>query len=536
LKGVVQALQAAANATQGAHLRRLEVLRAQGQVSDYAPLWVLNGFSVTASAAAIHELALDPDVLKITPDEINIVPAAGVPEPNLSVINAPAVWSKGFYGQGVVVANLDSGVDVTHPDLAGRWRGGTDSWFDPYGQHPTTPTDLSGHGTWTMGVMVGGDAGGSSIGAAPGAKWIAAKIFNDQGASTASAIHQSFQWLLDPDGNPNTADAPQVVNNSWSFGSPGCYLDFEPDLQALRAAGILPVFAAGNGGPYSTSSYSPANNPSAFAVGAVNNAGQIYAYSSRGPSTCSGSTGPFPDLVAPGVNIRSVDLLGGYSSSSGTSLAAPHVSGALALLLSAYPNTAAADQERALMNTAVDLGAVGPDDSFGYGLLDTLAAYNWLAAVPAATVTLPPLPTATAAPTATATATLAPITPATAVPTATATPLPASLHIGDLDRSSALSGTTKWNATVTIRVHNNYEQAVANATVSGAWSSGASGSATCTTNSSGICTVSKTGVSIKTTSVTFTVRSVVLAPFTYKAAANHDPDADSNGSVIVVTR
>ena len=235
----------------------------------------------------------------------------GAPEPNIVLVNAPALWGQGFYGQGVVVASMDSGVDVSHPDLASRWRGGSNSWFDPYEQHPTTPTDLSGHGTWTTGIMVAGDAGGTSLGVAPGAQWIAVKIFNDQGGSTATAIHQGFQWLLDPDGDPNTADAPQVVNNSWTFAYPGCNLEFELDLQSLRAADILPVFAAGNGGPNANTSYSPSNNPSAFAVGATNNNDQIYAYSSRGPSTCGGSVGPFPEIVAPGVNINTTDL-GGF--------------------------------------------------------------------------------------------------------------------------------------------------------------------------------------------------------------------------------
>ena len=209
----------------------------------------------------------------------------------------------GYTGQGIVVASMDSGVDLTHPELSSRWRGGTNSWYDPFGQHPTTPFDTSGHGTWTMGVMVGGDSGGTSIGVAPGAQWIAVKIFNDQDASTATAIHLGYQWLLDPDNNPATADAPQVVNNSWAYGAPGCNLEFEPDFQSLRAAGILPVFAAGNGGPYTSSSYSPANNPSAFAVGSINNNDLIYSLSSRGPSNCGGTTDVFPDLVAPGVNI-----------------------------------------------------------------------------------------------------------------------------------------------------------------------------------------------------------------------------------------
>ena len=388
-QGVIRALQATANGTQGRLSALLNSYRTQGLVTSFTPLWVFNGFSVTATGDVINALAQDPDVLTIAPDEIQIVPALGVPEQNVALVNAPALWSLGDYGQGVVVASMDSGVDASHPDLASRWRGGSNSWFDPYNQH-STPADLSGHGTWTTGIMVGGDAGGSTVGVAPGAQWIAVKIFNDQGASTATAIHLGFQWLLDPDGNPNTADAPQVVNNSWTFAYPGCNLEFEPDLQSLRAAGILPVFAAGNGGPGTNTSYSPSNNPSAFAVGAVDNTSQIYAYSSRGPTNCGGSTGPYPELVAPGVNIRTTGLFGSYYTDSGTSFAAPHVAGGLALLLSAYPDLDAAQQQNALMNTGVDLGASGPDDVFGYGRLNLSAAYDWIAANPTPTPTAEP--------------------------------------------------------------------------------------------------------------------------------------------------
>ena len=423
LQGIVRALQAASNATQGRVRNLLDVRQARGLVKTFEPLWIVNGFSVTATSEVINELAAHSDVNSISPDDVQIVPAYAPPEANISVVNAPALWGLGLVGQGVVVANMDSGVDVTHPDLAGRWRGGTNSWFDPYNQHPSTPTDLSGHGTWTMGIMVGGDADGTTIGVAPGAQWVAVKIFNDQGQSTATAIHLGFQWILDPDHNPATDDAPQVVNNSWSFANPGCYLDFEPDLQALRSAGILPVFAAGNAGPSSGSSFSPANNPSAFSVGAITNTSQILASSSRGPSTCGGSTSVFPKIVAPGANILTTDLYGSYYTNSGTSFAAPHVAGALALLLSAYPDLSAADQEIGLLNSAVDLGASGPDDIYGYGRLDVLAAYNGLAASPTAT----PPPTATPTdtvvptdlpPTTTATATSV---PPTATPTATAT-------------------------------------------------------------------------------------------------------------------
>ena len=230
----------------------------------------------------------------------------------LVVINAPALWQLGFQGQGVVVANMDSGVSVSHPDLAAQWRGGTNSWFDPYGEHPTSPSDLTGHGTATMGVMVGRDAGGTNIGVAPLAQWIAVKIFDDQGQATATAIHLGFQWLLDPDGDPSTPDAPQVVNNSWSIGNTDCDLAFQLDLQALRAADIVPVFSAGNTGPGDATSVSPANNPEAFAVGATDNVDQIYIDSARGPSACGEPATFYPEMVAPGVEIRTTDLCGTY--------------------------------------------------------------------------------------------------------------------------------------------------------------------------------------------------------------------------------
>jgi subtilisin family serine protease len=162
-------LRARADLTQRPLRAMLELRRAQGLVSDIEPLWIVNAIAVTATPAVISELAAHKDVREIRPDLAVSAPptptaAMSAPaETNVALVNAPALWNLGYRGQGIVVANMDTGVDVTHPDLASRWRGGTNSWYDPNGQHPTTPTDVSGHGTWTMGVMVGGDAGGSSV-------------------------------------------------------------------------------------------------------------------------------------------------------------------------------------------------------------------------------------------------------------------------------------------------------------------------------------------------------------------------------------
>src|SRR5581483_12009968 len=221
----------------------LRQLRSQGHVTSFTPLWVFNAIAITGDQVAINQLAASPligriadDVLVQAPPRTAAATTSAPPEANLAAINVPALWDLGYYGQGVVVANMDTGVDATHPDLAAQWRGGSNSWYDPYGQH-ATPTDLNGHGTWTMGVIVGGSTSGATIGVAPQARWIAVKIFSDSGTATTSAIHQGFQWLLDPDNNPNTADAPQVVNNTWALGSVnGCDQSFELDLQSLVAA------------------------------------------------------------------------------------------------------------------------------------------------------------------------------------------------------------------------------------------------------------------------------------------------------------
>ena len=383
---VAGALHEVADRSQVGLRTRLAVLRRSGLVQRAVPLWIMNAIAVTAPAGIIRELAARPEVAAIVNDAIIQAPASresaavGAPiEPNIARIGAPALWAAGFTGQGVVVASVDTGVDLSSPDLAASWRGGADSWYDPYGQHPTTPTDRSGHGTSTMGVIVGGSATGTQIGVAPGARWIAAKAFNDAGLATTSGLHLAYQWLLDPDGNPSTPDAPDVVNDSWVISSPGCSLDFAPDLAALTAAGILPVFAAGNFGPGANTDASPANNPGAFAVGSTDNTDVAASFSSRGPTSCGRpSAATFPDLVAPGVAVNTTDLYGLTTTTSGTSISAPHVTGAIALLLSAFPSLTIEQQRAALVAGAADLGPAGPDATFGAGRLDVAASYAWL--------------------------------------------------------------------------------------------------------------------------------------------------------------
>jgi subtilisin family serine protease len=298
--------------------------------------------------------------------------------PALAQIHAPDVWASGFRGQGVVVANIDSGVSMNNADLASKWRGGTNSWLDVHNEH-STPVDSAGdgtgHGTATMSVMVG-----AQTGVAPGAKWIAVKMFSDQGSAQLSDALIGFQWAMDPDGNPATNDAADVVNNSWSQDVVGCEQDdtLHTALQALAAADILPVFAAGNFGPGISTDPIPANYPEAFAVGAVTNLNDIAYFSSRGPTTCRTNELVFPDISAPGMDVAVARPDGSIAYVSGTSFSAPHVAGTLALLLSAFPNLSTEQQRLALLHGVSDLGPAGPDNTYGYGLLNALNAYLWL--------------------------------------------------------------------------------------------------------------------------------------------------------------
>lgn len=400
---LVRRLQSFADREQAPLRAALADWRTTGVVGDVQPLWVTDAVRVTATAAVVRAIASRADVATVAPDAVDLVPAAatalapaGAPTATVVADGADQVWAGGDTGEGVVVATLDTGADVTHPDLQPSWRGGTNSWYDPYGQHPTSPVDLSGHGTAALGLVVGGDASGQTIGVAPGARWIAARVFDDRGAATATAVHQAFQWVLDPDHDPATDDAPDVVSASWSFGAPGCDQTFRPDVQALVAAGILPVFAAGNFGPGAGTGASPANYPESLAVGALASDGDVLGLSSRGPDTCGGRTTVFPDLVAPGQGVETTDLYGLWQTTSGTSVSAPQVAGALALMLSAHPGLTSAEQRAALLGAAVDVGTVGPDDASGDGRVDAHAAWTSVTG-PGYAVAAPPTPAAVAA-------------------------------------------------------------------------------------------------------------------------------------------
>jgi len=399
---VVTTLQSTAESSQAGLRAYLSQQEAQGRVMSHTPYWIFNGLAVTSDREALFELAARPEVKLIHADHKRYLederhgiggngsafipyplsPASSPLEWNIARIRADLVWNAlGIDGSGVVVANMDTGVDWQHPALLIKYRGYSPkglhvhpgNWFCATDEGYSYPGDGHGHGTHTMGTIVG-DGG---IGVAPGARWIAVKIFHNQGYAYDSWIHAGFQWLLDPDGDPATDDAPDVVNNSWGSDY-GAVQTFLPDVQALRAADILPVFSAGNAGPYERTINSPAGFAESFAVGATDTDDVIASFSSRGPSPWGETK---PDISAPGTDVRSSVPGGEYAEKQGTSMAAPHVTGLAALLFQAQPGLSLSAAEQAMTSNAVPLGDPIPNNDYGWGRID---AYNAVLSVSSA--------------------------------------------------------------------------------------------------------------------------------------------------------
>jgi serine protease AprX len=329
--------------------------------------------------------------------------ATGAIEWNVAQVKAPQVWALGYHGEGMVIAGADTGVQWDHVALKSHYRGwnGTSvnhsySWHDATSDHSLTPIDPQFHGTFTMSEMVGDDGMGNQVGVAPGAKWIACRNMDKHGAGTPATYIECFQFLLAPYpmGHPelaNPAMAPDVINNSWDCPTTeGCSpTTLKAIVDALQAAGIFSVAAAGNyGSSCSTVKTPPAIYSSALTVGATDNFGRIATFSSRGPVTVDGSNRMKPEITAPGVNIRGAiaynNMYQGYWQ--GTSMAAPHVAAAVALLWQAKPNlvgqiaqtvnylTQNAAGTTYTQNCGSYLGKSVPNAVFGYGQLDILKA------------------------------------------------------------------------------------------------------------------------------------------------------------------
>lgn len=368
--------------------------------AEFEPFWIANAIRVTGDRELLDEIARRPEVARIAAEpsapavSARAARAADVPPPvdgvewNLHRIGADRAWREsGTRGEGIVVANIDSGVLGGHPSLAATYRGRHSSgavqhdyhWYDPTGVC-AGPCDVDGHGTHVMGLEAGrATDGGTEIGVAPGARWIAAV----KGSEPAEAL-RAAQWMLAPTDaageNPRPDLAPDVVNISWYLSRGGQEL-FGDILDAWVAAGIFPVVAAGNngdGGRCSTNTW-PASFESAYAVGNTTEADVVSPESSRGPTADGRTT---PDISAPGTAIRSSFIGPEFALRDGTSQAAPQVAGAVALLWSAVPELDGdvAATRKLLDDTARDIddttcGGTAADNSVaGEGLLDIPAA------------------------------------------------------------------------------------------------------------------------------------------------------------------
>jgi bacillopeptidase F len=395
---IVTNLQANAEENQYSVKQYLDKKKIEGHVEKIESFYIVNAMAVTATKDVMESLASYPEVDKILPNETRKIiepeqlskPAAKINndsvEWNIERVGAPKLWDQGIDGTGVVVANIDTGVDWKHPALQAKYRGynaadpmhsdHTFNWYDSV-HGSTDPVDINGHGTHTMGTMVGSEPDrNNQIGVAPGAKWIAVRALDDDGTATEVDLLEAGEWILAPkdaEGNPHPEKAPDIVNNSWGGGSELNEL-FLPVVQAWRAADIFPVFSAGNGYASPGSVSHPANYPQSFAVGALDSDNHIAWFSLRGPSPYDEIK---PDASAPGVNIRSALPNAHYESLDGTSMAAPHIGGIVALVKQTNPSLTVDEIEQMLLSKATELTdeeyTTSPNQAYGYGLVN---AYN----------------------------------------------------------------------------------------------------------------------------------------------------------------
>ncbi len=332
-------------------------------------LRMANAVAAELTSASAAALAVRPDVLRVIDDGIaqeHTIDAPDAPKladrqaeqkPNngsetvpwgISRIHAPEAWEYAG-GTGVKVAVLDSGIDLSHPDL--RVAGGVNEVDGARGYD-----DDRGHGTHVAGVIAALSNKQGVVGVGPAIELYAVKVLDKKGRGWWSDIFAGLDWCVD--------NGIQVAN--LSFGSAQYDQTYEEVIYRTHKAGVVLVASAGNNGPTPDSVHYPARYPGVIAVAAIDSSDRLPSWS---------STGPQVDLAAPGVDILSTYTGPHYTTLSGTSMAAPHVTGAAALSLAVDPKRSPNQVEDLLKATATTLAGLSTDQQ-GAGLVDALKAVN----------------------------------------------------------------------------------------------------------------------------------------------------------------
>lgn len=399
----LKALTEKANATQPAILAKLRNMPGINPES-IKPLWIVNLIRISGTPAAIEQIAEMQEVnfvsktIEAKPssfEKIEMVNAAP-PTPNgrergLEVINAPALWKMGYTGYGTTVMIFDNGSDPEHPALRSNYKYHNEPQEEVWFGSDDLPFTCGAHGAHVAGTVLGLDrATNDTIGVAFNARYIHTANLNTCD-ERRSDFMEVYQWYFNPDGDPNTVDdIPHASNNSWGTDNPNVSFCSDPVVRSLIPAiiglNVGTIFSAGNNGNEPRSLGSPAvMNADLVHLFAVGNLDvltmEINPSSAIGPSICFSSDSSIlikPEVSAPGTNVRSSVLNGQYEEFTGTSMAAPHTVGAFLLLREAYPDVTEEDLLRSLYFTARDMGTPGEDNTYGMGLIDVLAAFNYL--------------------------------------------------------------------------------------------------------------------------------------------------------------
>lgn len=502
---------------------------AHGSAPEFVYEHALAGFAAPLSAAAVEALRRHPGVAYVVQDRP--VQAIGQTLPKgIDRVDADRSTVARIDGVDervdVDVAILDTGIDLGHPDLnvvAGK------NCIDS----KQAPGDGHGHGTHVAGTVGALDNGRDVVGVAPGARVHAVKVLSDNGSGSWATVICGIDWV--------TANAGTIEVANMSLGGQRGSSSAEDPLRTALAnsvgAGVFYAVAAGNDGAdvygkdgvFGTGDdYVPASYPEVATVSAMADfdgthggaagrslfigCGWLYddaiadCFSNFSASVVASnpvnSPGRAIDVAAPGVSVLSTKTGGGTTAMTGTSMASPHVAGVAALYVAAHGRAGNAAGVHAVRQALIDGGQ--PQSQWQSGSTRDPDGNR------------EPMVYALFGSSGGSTA--------------------STLHVGDLDGSANVKGKSgKWEAQVRVSVHDPSHQPVANATVHGTWSGGASGTVSGVTGSDGTVVLLSGNIG-SGTSATFTIDRIEHTAASYDAASNHDPDGDSNGTTIVVNR